>query len=183
MVELLRNDFLELGGKRTTARLGFFTMDDGGKGIHWFGIHEHLQLHELCGFVASLLVVHRTVASGNGFHFIHKIDEDFVKREVGCEHDALGVDGLGVAYLAAFFHDELQDGRDVFIREHHEAAHHRFADFLDHTGVGELVGIIDAEDFAIRALHLVNDRGVGRDDVHVELAAETLYDDLHVQQT
>ena len=88
-----------------------------------------------------------------------------------------------MAYLAAFLHDELQDGRDVFVRKHHEAAHHRLPNFLDHTGVGELVGIVDAEDFAIRALHLVNDRGVGRDDVHVELAAQALDDDLHVQQT
>ena len=88
-----------------------------------------------------------------------------------------------MAHLAAFFHDELQDGGNVFVRKHHEAAHHRLADFLNHAGVGELVRIVDAENLAIRALHLVNDRGVGRDDVHVELAAQALDDDLHVQQT
>ena len=88
-----------------------------------------------------------------------------------------------MAHLAAFFHDELQDGRDVFVRKHHEAAYHRLADFLNYAGVGELIGIVDAEDFAIRALNLINDRGVGRDDVHVELATQTLDDDLHVQQS
>ena len=84
--------------------------------------------------------------------------------------------------LAAFFHDELHDRGDVFVRDHDEASDHRLADFLNHTGVGKLVRIVDAEDFPVCALHLVDDRGVGGDDVHVELAAKALEDDLHVEQ-
>ena len=39
------------------------------------------------------------------------------------------------------------------------------------------------EDFAVGFVHLVNDRRIRRDDVHVVFPPQALEDDLHVQQS
>ncbi len=132
--------------------------------------------------VAAVLVVHGAIAAGDGFHLIHEIHEDFVERKLGREHDPACVEGLGVLDFAPFVHDELHQRRDELIRDHDVAHHDRLADFLDHAEIGKLFGVIHLEDFAIRPEHLVNDRRVGGDDVHVELAAETFENDLHVEK-
>ena len=115
-------------------------------------------------------------------HLVVEIDEDFVQRQLAMEHDAAGVERLGVVHRAALFHDELHDVADVFVRANDEGLDDRLADFVDDARVGQMRGIIDQQDFAARGQDFVNDAGIGGDDVHVVLAPEPLLDDLHVEQ-
>ena len=84
--------------------------------------------------------------------------------------------------LAAFFHNELHDGRDIFIRNHDKTSDYRLADFLDHTWIRKLIGVVDTEEFAIRAENLIDHRRVGGDDVHVKFPAQTLQNDFHMKE-
>ena len=157
-------------------------MHDAGKCVHDFAVHEHVELHELVRAVAGVLVVHRAVAARDALHLVHEIHEDFIQREIHAEHDAARVKRLGVIYEAALVHDELEHGRNVFVRDHDEAAHDGLARLGDDGRVGEVFGIVHAQHFAVRLHDFVNDGGIRGDDVHAILAPQPLDDDLHVQQ-
>ena len=100
----------------------------------------------------------------------------------GGEHDAEFVDGLGVFEVAALFHDELHDVADVVAGNHDKDAHDGFFDLFDDLGFGEVGRVVDDEFFAVGFGDLVDHGGISRDDVHVELAAEALLDDFHVEK-
>ncbi len=115
-------------------------------------------------------------------NFVVKVDQDFVQRQFAMEHDAAGIERLGVIHRAALFHDELEDVADALVRAKHVGAHDRLADFLNDARVGQVRRIIHRHGLAPRGQDFVNDAGRRRDDVHVVLAPEPLLDDLHVEQ-
>ena len=99
------------------------------------------------------------------------------------QHHALGIERLGVIHHAALVHDELHHRRDVLVRDHDEAPHDRLADLLDDARRrARCSGLSTCSTSPFVFTHLVNDRRIRGDDVHVVLAAEPLLDDLHVQQ-
>ena len=177
------NHFLELGGEFAAAGLCFVGVDDGGKGFHGFAGDEHVHLDHFGGAVAGVFVVHGAVAAGHGFESVVEVDEDVGEGDDTGEEDAELVDGFGVFEFAPLFHDELHGVADVFTGKHDEDAHHRFTDLFDDLLLGEEGGVVDDEFFAVGLGDLVDDGGVGGDDVHVELAAEAFLDDLHVEET
>ena len=129
-----------------------------------------------------MFVVHAAVAAGDGFYFVVEVDDDFVERQAAGEHDASGIEAFGVLKDAAFFQDELHERTNIFVGDHDEGLDDGFADFLDDAEVGEVLGVIDEEDFAVGAEDFVDDARVGGDDVHVVFAAEAFLDDFHVEE-
>jgi len=183
LIELGRDDILELGSEGTSAAFSLIAMHDAGEGIDGFTIDEHLKLHKAISAIAGRLIIEGTVSSGHRFDLVVEIDQDLVERQDGRDHDALGVDGVGRLHHAALIHHDLHDVADILIRDHHKALHDRFPDLLDDAHVGKVRGVVDLEDLAIGLHHLVDDARVGGDDVHVVLAAQALDDDLHVEES
>ena len=176
------DDFLELGGEFAASADGFVAVDDGGEGFDGFACDEHVHFDHISGAVSGVLVVHGAVAFGHGFEAVVEVDEDVGEGDFRCEHDAEFVDGLGVFEVAPLFHDELHDVSDVVSGNHDKDADDGLADFFDDLGFGEVGGVVDDEFFSVGLGDLVDHRRVGGDDVHVELAAETFLDDLHVEE-
>lgn len=176
------DDFLELGGEIAASADCFVAVDDGGEGFDGFAGDEHVHFDHVGGTVTGVLIIHGAVAFGHGFEAVVEVDEDVGERNFGREHDAEFVDCLGVFEFASLFHDELHNVSDVVSGNHNEDADDGFADFFDGLGFGEVGGVVDDEFFAVGLGDLVNDRGVGGDDVHVELAAESFLDDFHVEE-
>ena len=112
-----------------------------------------------------------------------EVDEDFVERKYRGDHDALGIDGVGRFNHAALVHHDLHDVADVLVGDHDEALYNGFADLLDDAHIGEVGGIVDHENLAVGLHHLVHHARVGRDDIHVILAAESFDDNLHVEES
>ncbi len=85
--------------------------------------------------------------------------------------------------IAALFQDELHHVADVFVGDHDEDVHDGLADFLRcPAGPGRSVGLSTIISLAVGLADLIDDGRIGGDDVHVELAAEALLDDFHVEQ-
>ena len=177
-----RDDFLEFGSEFATAVDGFVAVNDGGEGFDGIAGDEHVHFDHVGGAVAGMLVVHGAIAFGHGFKAVVEIDEDVGERNGGGEEDAEFVDGLGVFQFASLFHDELHGISNVVAWEHDEDANHGLTDFLDGLLLGEIGGIVDDQFFAVGFGDLVDYAGVGGDDIHVELTAESFLDDFHVEE-
>src|SRR6478672_6602605 len=158
-------------------------MDDGGKRIDGLAVYQQIELHQFRGTITGVLVIHRAVAAGNALNLIVEVDENFVQRQLAVEHDAPGVERLGVVHQTALFQDELEDVADVFVRAKNVGFHDRLADFIDDARVGQMRRVIDQESFAARGQNFVDHAWGSRDDIHVVLAPKPFLDDLHVEQT
>jgi len=179
---LLRDHFLELGGELASLGLGFIAVHDDGEGFYRFPGDEHVHFDHVGGAVAGMFVVHGTVSPGHGFEAVVEIDEDVGEGDGGREEDTSVIDGLGILELAPFLHDELHDFTDELARNHDEDPHDGFADLLDDGRIREVARVVDDECFPIRLGDLVDHRGVGGNDIHVEFAAEAFLHDFHVEK-
>ena len=183
MVKLRRDHFLQLCRELASACFGLVAVDDGREGIHRLAVDQQVELHQLVGARAGVLIVHRAVAAGDALNLVVEVHEDFVEREHAGEHDAARVERLGVLKCPPLFHDELHERRNVFVRHHDEALDDRLADFLDDAEVGQILRIVHVEDLAVGLHHLIDNRWIRRDDVHVVFPAQALEDDLHVEKS
>ena len=173
---------LELGRQRTAVGLGLVAVDDGRESLDRITGDEHVHLDHFRGAIAGVLVVHRAVTTGHRLELVVEIDENFRQRKHAGKHHTGVVDGLGVGDIATFFEHELHHVADVLAGHHDVDIDDRLADFLNHLSLGEKSRVIDYKLGAIGERDLINDRRVGRDHIHVELATQTFLDDLHVQQ-
>ena len=112
-----------------------------------------------------------------------EVDEDLVHRDPAGQHHAPRVEGLSVLDEPAFLGNESHDVAQVFARCDHERLHDGLQDRLDVSDVGHEGRIVYLLHRTIGHLDLIHHARVSRDDVHVELAAEALLHDLHVQQS
>ena len=157
-------------------------MHDGRKGIHRVAVDEHFHLHQLLGTEAVVLIVHAAVAAGDAFELIVEVHEDLIQRERAGEHHAVSVQRLRVLQDAALFRHQLHDVADALIGDQDEGPHHRLADFQDGSRVRHVGRVINFKFLPVGQADLIDHAGVGGDNVHVILPAQTLHDDLHVQQ-
>ena len=112
-----------------------------------------------------------------------EVDEDLVHRDPAGQHHAPRVEGFGVLDEPAFLGNESHDVAQVFARCDHECLHDGLQYRLDVGDVGHEGGIVHLLHRTIGHLDLIHHARVSRDDVHVELAAEALLHDLHVEQS
>jgi len=164
------------------AGLGLGALHDAGEGVDRLAVDQHVHLHQLALAVRRILVVHAAVAAGDALDAVVEVHENLRERDVTVEHHAPGVDALGVLAEPALFHDQGQDVADVLVGDHDEGLHHGLLHLLDDRGVGQVQRIVQLEDLPVGARHAIDHARVGGDDVHVELPAQALLDDLHVQQ-
>ncbi len=87
-------------------------MHDGGESVDRFAVYQQIQLDQFGGAIAGVLVIHRSVTAGDALNLVVEIDQDFVQRQLAMEHDAPGIERLGVIHRAALLHDQLEDVAD-----------------------------------------------------------------------
>src|SRR5438067_487929 len=182
LVELARDDFLQLRRQHPAAVLRAVAMDDGGKRIDRLAVHEQVELYQSRGAITGVLVIHRAVTAGHALDLVVEVHQDFVQRQLAMEHDAAGIERFGVVHDSALFQNQLQDVADVFVRAKDVRFHDWLADFIDDARVRQVRGIIDEKRFAAGGENLVDHARRGRDDIHVVLAPEPFLDDFHVEQ-
>src|SRR5947207_13137161 len=99
------------------------------------------------------------------------------------QHDPSCIERLGPCHLTAFLQNQLQDVADIFIWAEHVRLYDRFTNFLDHSRIRQVSGIVDQQFFSACGDHLIDDAWNRGDDVHVILAPEPFLDDDHVYQS
>ena len=157
-------------------------MGDERERVDRLAVDEDVELDELRGAVADLLVVHRGVAGGAALELVEEVDDELGQRHLERHEDARRVEVFHVEERAASTGRELHERPDVRRRRDDREPDPRLLDDLDVARVRQLRRVVDRDLGAVEQPDPVLDRRRRGDEVEVELALETLLDDLHVEQ-
>ena len=83
---------------------------------------------------------------------------------------------------AAVLDSKLHDGTRILRRADDLCLKVGLFDTLDARGLGQILRAADIDHLAVSLVHVVVDRRARGDQVQIELALQTLLDDLHVQE-
>ena len=72
---------LSFAARCASPALGLAALDDAGKGVDRFGVHQHVELDHVRLAVAGVLVIHGAVAARDAFDPVVEINQDFVRAE------------------------------------------------------------------------------------------------------
>lgn len=162
-------------------RLG--AVDKAGECVDGLFVDADFQFDNVAFAVAVGLVVEGAVAAGDRLELVVEVGDDLVHREAVGEKEARDAHGFGFEELAALIHAEAHDGAEVLGGGHDVDLDPGLFDEVDVGDVGVAGGVVDLEGFAVVEGETVDDARGGGDDVEVELAGESLKDDLEVEQT
>ena len=157
-------------------------MDNRSERVDRFAVDHDVELDQFVCAVSGVFVIHAAVAAGDGFQFVVEVDQDFMHRNRGGDHDMGAVDAFRFRAHAALLHHQIHDVADVVVGRHDVRGNERFFDAVDLRRVGQMHRVVDFEHGAVCQIDMVDDARVGRDDVHIVFAAQTFLNDLHVEQ-
>ena len=66
-------------------------MDNATKGVHRLPVDQDFEFHQIVGPISAVFVIHRTITAGNAFDPIAKINQNLAQRNLGGQHDPLGI--------------------------------------------------------------------------------------------
>ena len=180
---LARDEFAHLRNQSLAAFVGEVAVNDDGKGVDGLSGDEDVELDHGRFPIVGEMVVEGRVAAGDGFQAVVKVENDFVQRQFVVEHDARGADVFEGFLLAALFFDEGENSADVFLVGENGGEDDGLFDFGDFAGIEPAGRVVDLDHGAVSLVDLVAHAGGGGDEIEIELALETLLNDLHVKQT
>src|SRR5262249_25945674 len=182
LVQLARDDRLQLLRKAAALRLRLGAMCDDGKRVHSLAGDEDVDLHQLALAKADHLVVHRGVALGARLQLVVEVVDDLGERNLVLENDPVARPVLEVLELAAPVLAELHHRADVGRRLDDAELHEGLGDGLDHRRVRQQGRVVDLHYSATFQVDLVLDGRRGRDQVQLEFALQAFLHDLEVKQ-
>ena len=162
--------------------VGLVGVADEGEGVDRLLLEQDVNLHEVRGAEADVLVVERSVAARAGFQPVVEVEDKFRERHVVGQAHALRRDVVHADVGSALLLAELHRRADELLRHEYRELYVRLANLLDAPRVGEVRGTVRLYYLAVRKHYLVDDVRRGRDEVDAELAVETLLRNLHVQK-
>src|SRR5579863_555867 len=157
-------------------------MHDDGERVNRLTGDQDIELDHGRFPIVGKMVVERGVAARDGLEAIVEVENNFIQRQLVVQHDAIRGDVLKSLLAATFLFDQGQYPANVFRLGQDGGQNHRFLDLGNLAGVGPAGGIIDFDHLTIGLVYLVADAGSGGDQRKVELALQTLLNDLHVEQ-
>ena len=162
--------------------VGLVGVADEGEGVDRLLLEQDVDLHEVRGAEADVLVVERSVAARAGFQPVVEVEDEFRERHVVGQAHALRRDVVHADVGSALLLAELHRRADELLGHEYRELYVRLANLLDAPRVREVRGTVRLYDLAVRQHYLVDDVRRGRHEVDAELAVEPLLRNLHVQQ-
>src|SRR5262249_45241160 len=144
-------------------------------------VDEDRHLDEVALLVAFDVIVEAGVAAAHRLQAIVEVEHHFVERKMIDHHRAVA--GVGeIDLAAAAILAELEHRAEIFVRHQDRRLDPRLFDLLDADDVRHGGRIVQLHDVAVGLVDLVYDRRRGGDEIQVELALETLADDVEMEQ-
>ena len=155
-------------------------MDDDGQSVDLLTIEQDIDLDHIRRPEFFEFIVHRCIASADGFELVEEVEHDLAQRHVVGQHHLTAV----VSHIdlhAALLIGKRHHRADIFLRHIEMHGDDGFADFLHLALVRHLGGVFYQHHFAIRLDNLVDHARCRGDQVLVELTLQTLLHDFHMQ--
>ena len=156
-------------------------MHDGAERIDLLTLNENVNLHQIGGLFAVLMVVKRRVTLGSALQLVEEVEHDFGQWNTIMHFHTVGGNVLHGAHLATMVLAQVHDGADEFLRSDDVGGNHRFDDLLD-LAVGEFTRISHTIHGIVFRSDLVRHVRRGGDQIKIEFAAQSFGHDLHMQQ-
>ena len=157
-------------------------MDDLAQRVDGLGMDQDLELDHVGLAIADGLVVERRIALGDRLQAIVEIDDHLSERKLVLDEHACRRQILDAHIDSAALLDEVEDRLLVLDRQNDREQNIGLFDRFDVPVSGKLGRIVDDDPLIVVGLHAVDDVRRCHDQVEVELARQTLLDDVHVQQ-
>ncbi len=174
--------FFELLRDLPGAAVGLLLMDDPGQGVHLFAVEQYVQLDEFGGTVAEDLIVQGGIASGAGLQRVEEVVDDLVERQLVVDVHTVFGKVLHVLEHTAALLTQVHDGADIVGRREDVGVGDGLLAEVDVCGVRVVAGVVDAEDFPVCHVDLIDDAGDRGNEVQVVFPFQPLLDDLQVQK-
>ena len=87
-----------------------------------------------------------------------------------------------MVHCTPLFGDQGHHVANVFVGADHEGLDHWFFDFVNESGLGQEGGVVHFPERAVGKRDAVDDAGIGGDNVHAVLAAESFLDNFQMEQ-
>ena len=165
------------------ARARLVAVHHRREGVHLFGVEEDVHADDVAHLVARRLVVHGRIAVRDALERVVEVDEDLVQRQHAVQHHAVAVHRLRALQDAAAVQHDAHHVADRVARRDDARLEDWFGDRVVGARLRHLQRVVELLHRAILHRHLVDNAGGGGDDVEIELTAQTLLHDLHVEQT
>ena len=155
-------------------------MHDRTERVHTITVEQDVNLDEVGTLLAALLVIQGGVAARAGLELIEKVEDDLGQGQLVVQLHAILAQVVHAPHRAATLLAQLHDGA----RKLGGRQNRRIDDRLAHLGdlaFGELARVVDAHLGAVLSNDAIHDVWGRRDEVEVELALQTLADDLEME--
>ena len=129
------------------------------------------------------MIVERSIAAGDGFQAVVKIENNFRQGQLIGEHDAGSAYVFEALLAAAFFFHQLENTAYVFLVGEDGGHDDRFFGLGNLTDARPTRGIINFDYLAICLGNAKADTGSRGDKVQSKFALQALLNDFHMQQT
>src|SRR5579863_2328194 len=156
-------------------------MHDDGERVNRLTGDQDIELDHGRFPIVGKMVVERGVSAGDGLEAVVEIENNFIQRQLVVQHDAIRGDVLESLLAATLLFNQGQDSADVFRLGEDGGQNYWLFDLGNLAGVGPAGGIIDFDHLTVGLVYLVADAGSGGDQRKIELALQTLLNDLHVE--
>ena len=153
-----------------------------GQGIHRLAVEQDVQLHQLGRTEAVGMIVERGISLGDALQLVVEVDDDFTQRHVVIDFHAIAGDVFLLHQLAALAKAKSHDRADIIGSRNDRGTDVRFLDVVYQRNVGHTAGVVYLHDMSLLVIYIIGNVGHGGDDVHIELAVQTLLHNLHVEQ-
>src|SRR5262249_36577230 len=142
-------------------------------------IDEDRHLDEVAFLITLEVIVETRIAAADRFESVVKIEDDFIERQTIDHHRAAA--GIGEFDLpAATILAQLQYGTEMLVRHKDRCLDPGLLDEGDANDIGHVGRIVELIHRAVSQVHAVDHARCGRNEIEVELALETLADDLQM---
>ena len=173
---------LHLLDHASAARFGPVAVDQHRERVHRLGIDQDRHLHQIADPVAFDLIIERGIALRDALQPVIEVKHHLIERQV-IDDQGPGSDIAQFALLPAPVLAKLDHRTQIFVRCQDGGLDPGLCNGGDLHRVGHVGRIVQLDFCAVGQANFVNHARRGGDQVQIEFAAQSLLNDLQMQQT
>ncbi len=158
-------------------------MGERGKRVHLFAVEQDVQFDQIGRPETVHVPVERGVALGDALQFVVEVNHYLTERHIEKQLHTVAGNILLLDQFGALAEAQRHNRTDKGTRGNDRRTNIRLLDAVYLCQVGHACRVVHLFHRSVLEIDVVTDVGHGGDDVHVELAVQTLLNDFHVEQS
>ena len=158
-------------------------MSQGTQRIHRFSIQEYIQFHQVGMAERIDVIIEGSISLGNTLQFIVEIDHNLAQRQHEVQLHTVTTHVFLVNQFATLIQTKLHNRTDVIGCGDDGGTDIWLLDMVNHRWVWQSRRVVNLLLAALLVVYHIRYVRHGGDNIHVELAVQTLLHNFHVEQS